>query len=175
MKNSNITQNSDFTLKMATVDDAQLVITFMGKLAKYQKMEDALIATPEQIKKLLQEKDGEAVFGIYKNEVVSFAYFYKKSSAFIGQKGFYIDALFIDDNVRGKGFGKIIFQYISKYAIEQGGSFLEWGCLDWNVPAIKFYEKQGAYCVDSMKIYRLSSQELALSANSFSLDNSLIV
>ncbi|MDY3200462.1 MAG: GNAT family N-acetyltransferase [Arcobacter sp.] len=161
------TENPDFTLRIATINDAQLVIDFMKKLGKYQKMQDAIIATPEQIKKLLEEKFGEAIFGFYKEKVVSFAYFYQKSSAFTGRKGLYIDGFFIDDSLRGKGFGKIMFQYISKYAVNKSCEFLEWGCLDWNISAIKFYEKLGAYCVDNMRIYRLTPETLNLNAKSF--------
>lgn len=161
------TKNPDFTLRIATINDAQLVIDFMKKLGKYQKMQAAIIATPEQIKKLLEEKLGESIFGIYKEEVVSFAYFYQKSSAFTGRKGLYIDGFFIDDSLRGKGLGKIMFQYISKYAVDKSCEFLEWGCLDWNISAIKFYEKLGAYCVDNMRIYRLTPETLNLNAKSF--------
>ena len=78
----------------------------MKKLGKFQKMEDVITATPERIKRLLKEGLGEAVFGIYKGKICSFAYFHQKSSAFSGRKGLFIDALFVDDDRRGKGIGK---------------------------------------------------------------------
>ncbi|XPV83156.1 MAG: GNAT family N-acetyltransferase [Halarcobacter sp.] len=152
---------------MATSDDAQLIVTFMKKLGTFQKMEDAITATPKRIKRLLDEKLGEAVFGIYKNKICSFIYFHQKSSAFSGRKGLYIDAFFIDECVRGKGLGKIMFQYLAKYSIDKGCEYLEWACLDWNNKAMKFYEKQGAYCVDNLKLYRLSSDDLSFNAKDF--------
>ncbi|NVJ54603.1 MAG: GNAT family N-acetyltransferase [Campylobacteraceae bacterium] len=167
MENLISTKNADYSLRMATIEDAQLIITFMKKLGSYQKMDDAVTATPKRIKRLLEEKLGEAVFGIYKNEIVSFAYFHQKSSAFSGRKGFYIDAFFVDESVRGKDFGKIMFQYLTKYSIDKECEYLEWACLDWNKNAMKFYEKQGAYCVDNLKLYRLSPEDLSFNAKEF--------
>ncbi len=161
------TKNSDYDLQIATVEDSQLIVTFMKKLGKYQKMEDLITATPERIKRLLEEKLGEAVFGIYKKEIVSFAYFHQKSSAFSGRKGVYIDAFFIEDHVRGKGLGEIMFHYLSKYSVDIGCEYLEWACLDWNKSAIKFYEKQGAYCIDNLRLYRLSPDTLFLNSKNF--------
>jgi len=157
----------NFSLRMATEKDAELVVLFMKKLAKYQKMEDAITATPVRIKRLLNEGLGEAVFGIYKDKVISFAYFHQKSSAFTGQKGLYIDSFFVDDSKRGEGIGKIMFQYLAKYSINKNCEFLEWGCLNWNISAIGFYKKLGAYSIDNMKIYRLSPDALTLNAKEF--------
>jgi len=167
MENLISTKNTDYSLRMATTEDSQLIITFMKKLGSYQKMEDAITATPKRIKRLLEEGLGEVVFGIYKNEICSFAYFHQKSSAFSGRKGLYIDAFFIDDNVRAKGLGKIMFQYLAKYSIDKKCEYLEWACLDWNKSAMKFYEKQGAYCIDNLKLYRLSPDDLSFNAKNF--------
>ena len=164
------TQDKKFILRIATFEDAELIVTFMKKLGKFQKMKDSISATPEDIKKLLSQKLGEAVFGYYKGTLVSFAYFYKKSSAFTGKSGIYIDGFFIDDSMRGKGLGTIMFQFLSKYCVDNGSEFLEWACLDWNDQAIDFYKKQGAYCIDTMRIYRLSPQSLSKNAKLFKIN-----
>ncbi|QKF83047.1 GNAT family N-acetyltransferase [Halarcobacter ebronensis] len=161
------TQNPDFSLQIATPKDANLIVSFIKKLAKYQKMEDLITTTPIRMEKLLKEKLGEAIFGIYQGDIIAFAYFHQKSSAFTGRKGLYIDAFFVDDCVRGKGLGKIIFQYLTKYSQDIGCEYLEWACLDWNKPAIKFYEKLGANCIDSLRIYRLSPEALSLNVKEF--------
>ena len=161
------TQNSKFFLRIATHEDAELIVSFMKKLGSFQKMDDAITVTPEKIEQLLKSKKGEAVFGIYENQPLAFAYFYHKSSAFTGRSGLYIDALFIDDSMRGKKLGNIMMQYLSKHAIDRGCEMLEWGCLDWNIPAIEFYQKLGSYCVDEMRIYRLSPESLKANAKLF--------
>ncbi len=156
-----------FHLRIGKPSDAELVVDFMQKLGSYQKMTDAITATPERIERLLTSKQGEVVFGIYDGQTVGFAYFHEKSSAFTGRSGLFIDALLIDDAKRGKGLGKVIMQFLSKTAIERGCEMLEWGCLDWNTSAIAFYQEMGAYCVDTMRIYRLSPDDLNTTAKIF--------
>ena len=154
------TKNEKFTLKMATSNDAELIVQFINKLAKFQKMEQTTTVTPERIKRLLDNNLAEVVLGYYEETPVAFSYFHQRSSAFTGRSGLYIDNFLIDDSMRGKGLGNIMFQFLSKYAVDSGCELLEWGCLDWNKKAIEFYEKQGAYCIDIMKIYRLSPEKL---------------
>ena len=161
------TKNSKFSLRFATPDDAGLVVSFMKKLGTYQKMADKIIATEEGIGKLLADKKGEAIFGIYEGEVVGFVYFYQTSSAFIGHSGLYIDGFLIDDAMRFKGLGKIMMSFMSNLVLERGGQRLEWGCLDWNEPTIKFYKDMGAYGVDNMTIYRFAPDQLKLNAAQF--------
>ena len=113
-----ITQDKKFILRMATSENNELIVKFMKKLGKFQKMEESITVTPERIKKILEENLGNAVFGYYENTLVSFAYFYKKSSAFTGRTGIYIDAFLVDESMRGKGLGTIMFKFLSKYSID---------------------------------------------------------
>ncbi|WP_024955621.1 GNAT family N-acetyltransferase [Sulfurospirillum arcachonense] len=161
------TEIPNFLLRIATVKDAALVVSFMNKLGAFQKMSDKITATTEQIERLLVSNQGEAVFGVYDGKTVGFAYFYQKSSAFTGRSGLYIDAFFIDDSMRGKRLGNIMMQFLSKHALERGCEMLEWGCLDWNTPAIDFYKKLGAYRVDEMHMYRLAPDKLVANATLF--------
>jgi len=139
----------------------------MQKLGTYQKMQEHITATEDGIKKLLTEQKGEVLFGDYDCETVGFIYFYQNSSAFTGQSGLYIDGFLIDTALRGKGLGGIMLAFISKLALERGCKRLEWGCLDWNQPAIDFYRTIGAYSLDEMTIFRLSPDQLAKNAGLF--------
>lgn len=161
------TKNPQFTLKFAKPEDAGLVVEYMRKLGLYQKMSDKITVTEEEMRKLLAAKKGEAVFGDYDGEPVAFIYFCPNSSAFIGQTGLYIDAFYVDETMRSKGLGKIMMAFLAKLAIERGCQRLEWGCLDWNEPAIKFYRKLGAVGVDIMTIYRLAPDKLKEAADQF--------
>lgn len=161
------TPDPKFFLRIATPEDAALVVDFMQRLGAYQNMADEIIATAEQIERLLTSKLGEAMFGVYDGKTVGFAYFHEKSSAFNGRSGLYIDGFFIDDSMRGKGLGNIMMQFLSKHALERGGEMLEWGCLDSNTPAIEFYQKLGSYCLDTMRIYRLSPDDLKTNGKKF--------
>lgn len=164
------TQNPKFFLRIATPEDAGLIVSFMKELGAFQKMDDAVIATPERIERLIASKQGEAVFGVYDGKTVAFAYFYPKSSAFTGRSGLYIDGLFIEGSMRGKKLGNIMMQFLSKHALARGCEMLELGCLDWNTHAIEFYQKLGSSCVDEMHVYRLSPDSLKANAKLFKDD-----
>ncbi len=69
--------------------------------------------------------------------------------------------------MRFKGLGKIMLAYLAQVALDRGCQRLEWGCLDWNEPSIKFYKDLGAYCVDIMRIYRFSPERLKEIADMF--------
>lgn len=161
------TKDPKFSLRFAKPEDAGFVVSFMKKLGAYQKMADKISATDDGIRKLLTDKRGEAVFGIYGGEMVGFVYFFQTSSAFTGQTGLYIDGFLIDDAMRFKGLGKIMMSFMSKLALERGCQRLEWGCLDWNQPTIQFYKNLGAYSVDEMTIYRFAPDQLKANAARF--------
>lgn len=161
------TANPDFLIRHATPDDAALVVDYMKKLGAYQKMADKITATPPQIKRLLEAKLGEALFGYYKGEIAGFAYFYQKSSAFTGRSGLYIDGFLIDSQVRHQGLGKIVMGYLCTLALARNCQMLEWGVLDWNTPTIEFYRGLGAYSVDEMTIFRFTPDDLMANARMF--------
>ncbi|MCB5162396.1 GNAT family N-acetyltransferase [Marinomonas algarum] len=161
------TPHPSCTIRHASPKDSTLIVDFMKELGTFQKMADKITATPKSIERLLESGGGEAVFISYDEVDIGFAYFYQKSSAFTGRSGLYLDALFIRHSQRGQGIGNIMMQFLAKHALSKGCEFLEWGCLDWNTPAIDFYQKQGAYCIDNMRIYRLSPDDLENQANLF--------
>ncbi|MBN7771808.1 GNAT family N-acetyltransferase [Clostridium aminobutyricum] len=161
------TKDSKFTLRFAKPEDAGLVVEYMKKLGAYQKMLDKITATEEGISRILSEGKGEAIFGDYDGETVAFMYFFQNSSAFIGQTGVYIDAFYVEESMRFKGLGKIMMSFISKIALERGCQRLEWGCLDWNEPTVKFYKDLGAVGVDIMTIYRFTPDKLEANAEQF--------
>ncbi|MBB3994953.1 ribosomal protein S18 acetylase RimI-like enzyme [Sulfitobacter undariae] len=161
------TPNPEFKIRHATPEDAELVVTYMKKLGVYQKMADKITATAPQIKRLLEQNLGEAIFGTYKGEITGFAYFCDKSSAFTGRSGLYIDGFLIDSDLRHQGFGKIMMGYLCTLATARRCEFLEWGVLDWNAPTIEFYRSLGAYSVDEMTIFRFTPQALVTNARAF--------
>ncbi len=161
------TSNPDFFIQHASPNDAERVVHYMKELGTYQKMADKITATAPQIKRLLDEGLGEAIFGIYQGKIVGFAYFCEKSSAFTGRSGLYIDGFLIDSNLRHQGLGKIVMGYLCKLALSRNCQMLEWGVLDWNTPTIAFYKKLGAYSVDDMTIYRFTPDDLKSNALAF--------
>ncbi|MDR3368441.1 GNAT family N-acetyltransferase [Rhodoferax sp.] len=161
------TKDPQFSLRFATPDDAGLLLDFMHQLGTYQQMRDKIVATEAGLRQLLSQGKGEAIFGDYDDKPVGFAYFCQTSSAFIGQSGLYIDGFLVSESMRFKGLGKIMMAFMAKLALERGCQRLEWGCLDWNEPTIRFYRKLGAHSVDIMTIYRFSPEQLKANAALF--------
>lgn len=159
-----VKSDPDLTFHFAVPGDASLVLDYMRKLGAYQKMADQITATEPQIKRLLAEKWGETIFARFQGETVGFIYFCQKSSAFTGRAGLYIDGFLVDDAMRGKGLGKSMMQFMCRLALDRNCEMLEWGCLDWNNPAIQFYRKLGAYSLDDMTIYRFGPNEIKSNA-----------
>lgn len=161
------TKDPKFVLRRADVNDAALVLEFMRKLGAYQKMADQITASEASIERLLANKQGEAVFGLYDGAPVGFLFFNQTSSAFTGRSGLFIDGFLIDETMRHRGLGQVMMQFMAKEALHRGCEMLEWGCLDWNAPTIAFYQGLGAYCIDVMRIYRLSPDHLRMHAAEF--------
>lgn len=147
-------------IRAATADDGALMLSFMKKLGTYQKMSEHILATEESLAKRIARGEAKAVFGLYDHQPIAFMFYYVVSSAFIGEAGYYIDALYIDEAYRHKGFGNELMAYLAREAQAAGYGRIEWGCLDWNESALHFYDGFGAKSVDEMTIYRLHRPEI---------------
>lgn len=88
-------------------------------------------------------------------------------STFLGQPGLYLEDLYIKPEMRGKGLGKIMLSFLAKLAAERKCGRLEWNCLDWNEPSIKFYKRLGAVLMDEWTVYRVNDKTLTDLAKSF--------
>lgn len=153
-------ERKELQIRQAQPEDAAMVVAFMQKLGTYQKMRDGVTATEEGIRRLLMDGAGEAIFGDLEGKTIAFLYYYNNSSAFIGEKGLYIDGFYVDEAYREHGFGKQMMKYMANLALQRGCKRLEWGCLDWNESALNFYGNLGAKGVDIMTIYRLTPDKI---------------
>jgi len=155
------TKLNGFTLRFAEEKDLNTILTFIKALAEYENMTEDVVATEEVLRKsLFEKKVAEVVIGEFEGKPVCFALFFQNFSTFIGRPGIYLEDLFVMPEVRGKGIGKIMLSFLAGLAIERGCARLEWSCLDWNEPSIKFYKKQGAIPMDGWTVYRASDEAL---------------
>jgi RimJ/RimL family protein N-acetyltransferase len=88
-------------------------------------------------------------------------------TTFLGQLGIYLENLYIKSEMRGKGLGKIMLSFLAKLAVERNCGRLEWSCLDWNEPSIKFYKRLGVVPMDEWTVYRVNDKALTDLAKSF--------
>jgi len=91
---------------------------------------------------------------------VSFALYFHNFSTFLGRPGIYLEDLYVQPHFRGKGLGKILLGYLASLAIELSCGRLEWWVLDWNKPAIDFYQSLGAQPMDEWTVNRVTGEAL---------------
>ena len=149
--------NSHLKIRTAQKEDAALVLSFIKKIADYEKMSDQVIATVETLEEFVFERNAAQVFlAEYNDEPAGFALFFENFSTFIGRTGLYLEDLFVDPDKRGLGIGKALFQAVAAEAERRGCQRMEWTCLDWNTPSIEFYRRMGAISMDEWTTYRLA-------------------
>lgn len=158
---------ADFEIKSATIDDVPVVLSFIKKLAEYEKLLHLVTATEEGLREVLfgARPYAETVIAYYQNEPVGFALFFHSFSTFLGKPGIYLEDLFVDSEQRGKGFGKALLAHLAKLAQERDCGRLEWAVLNWNQPSIDFYESLGAQPMNEWTVYRLTGKALERLAN----------
>lgn len=155
-------QKTRFEIRPAGPPDTSLVLTFIRELAEYEKLTDEVIATEEGLRRALFDDPpaAHALLGYEGDIPVCFAVYFYHFSTFAGQKGLYLEDLFVRPEYRGRGFGKAMLRYLAGIAGKERCARFEWAVLDWNRPAIRFYRKLGAVAMDDWTVYRLSGKAL---------------
>lgn len=153
---------NEFTIIKAAEKDIPTILFFIKKIAEYEKLEDQVTATEEILRESLfgNEKSAEVIIAYENNVPVGYAVYFYNFSTFLGKKGLYLEDLFVLPEQRGKGYGKALFEYLIRFAKEQGCGRFEWCVLNWNTPAIDFYKTFGAVKMDEWSIFRLSKETL---------------
>lgn len=150
------------TIRPAFRTDATQILAFITELAEYERARHEVIASVADIEhslfdegstvhSLICERDGRAI---------GFAVYFYSYSTWLGRNGIYLEDLYITPEQRGGGAGRDLLRYIAREAVEHRCGRLEWSVLDWNAPAIGFYEALGAQAQDEWVRYRLDGEKL---------------
>lgn len=162
------TKIDGFNLRFAIKEDVDTILGFIKELAEYENMLEDVIATKEILNEwLFVRRSAEIIIAEFENEPIGFSLFFHNFSTFLGRSGIYLEDLYIKPQMRGKGFGKIMLAYLAKLAVERKCGRLEWACLDWNEPSIKFYKGLGATPMDEWTVYRVNDKSLQNLAQKF--------
>jgi len=152
-------------LRSAKKRDTKLIINFIRELAEYEHLLNMVEVEEIKLQKyIFKEKMVEVIIAEYDDKPAGFALFFNNFSTFLGKPGIYIEDLFVKPEFRGKGLGKHLLTYLAKLVKERNYGRLEWACLNWNEPSIKFYKSQGAKPMDEWTVYRVSGENLAMLA-----------
>lgn len=151
-----------FQIRPATEQDVPLLLSFIKRLAEFERLAHEVVATEAILREsLFGDRAGpEVVFGEYKGRPVGFAVFFPSFSTFVGRPGIYIEDIYVLPEFRGRGFGRAMLVYLAQLTIERNCGRLEWAVLDWNEPAAKFYKSLGAVAMDEWTVYRIAGDAL---------------
>lgn len=149
-------------IRSAQAADAALIATLIRELADYEKLLHECHVTPEAISNSLfgDKPQAECVIAEWQGEAVGFALFFHNYSTFLAKPGLYLEDLFVRPTARGHGVGKALLTHLARLAVARGCGRFEWSVLDWNAPAIAFYESLGAKAQTEWTIYRVTGEAL---------------
>jgi RimJ/RimL family protein N-acetyltransferase len=149
-----------------TPPDIPTILSLIRELASYEKAPEMVHATEESLARTLAHYDpstctfspgfartlllsptsSDSSDPVSPDTPVAMALYYFNYSTWTGVPGIYLEDLFVQESYRNKGYGKMLLKELAKEVLKVGGQRLEWSCLDWNEPSLKFYtgEKIGA-------------------------------
>jgi len=159
--------DSTFYIRNATTEDIPLIMDFIKELAVYEKLEHEVVATEALLEKHLFGRNpaAEIVLAMEEDTAVGFALYFYSFSTFLGRPGIYLEDLFVKEVYRGQGYGKALLTHLAALTVEKGYGRLEWSVLNWNTPAIDFYNSLGAIPMDEWTVYRLTGKALKTAAD----------
>lgn len=152
-----------FQIDPATASDVPLILRLIRGLAEYEKLAHEMRATEDLLRTSLfgERPDAEVVIARSQGEPAGFALFFHTYSTFLGQRGLYLEDLFVLPEWRGRGVGRALLTYLARVARDRNCGRLEWTVLDWNEPAIRFYKSLGAQSMDGWTINRVAGDALS--------------
>jgi GNAT superfamily N-acetyltransferase len=156
------TDIKNFIIRSTTVDDCTLILDFIKELAEYEKLLHEVTATAETLEETLFSDNpyAEVIIGEFERKPIGYALFFNNFSTFTGRPGIYLEDIYVQPEMRGKGMGKYMLAYIANLAVQRNCTRVEWSVLDWNTPSIQFYRSIGAIPMDGWTVQRLYGKEL---------------
>jgi len=153
---------TDFEIRQAVEEDVPEILELIKALAEFENLSDEVVATEELLKITLFgiNSPAEVQIAYDKNKSLGFALYFRTFSTFLGRPGIYLEDLYVRENARGKGVGEALLRRLAQRTREIGGGRLEWAVLNWNEPAIGFYQKMGAAPLDEWTTYRVTGKNL---------------
>ncbi len=166
-------------LRNARESDIPAIHGLLLELAQYEKLTDLFVANEEDLR--------DALFGPHPaieclvaqwheardpverptdsaadaaSPVVAYALFFHNYSTFLGRRGLYLEDIYVQPGQRGRGIGKLLLQRLAALAVERGCGRFEWTVLDWNQPAIDFYQRLGAQVLPDWRVVRMTGDAL---------------
>jgi GNAT superfamily N-acetyltransferase len=154
------------TIRAAHRGDVPTILRFIQALAEYERLSHEVVATEESLAQTLfgPRPEAEVVLIEVEGVAAGFALFFHNYSTFLSRRGLYLEDLFVLPEFRGRGLGKALLLHLAKIAVERNCGRFEWTALEWNTPAIRFYESLGASLKADWRIFRVTGEGLTAMA-----------
>ena len=158
-----MTAPAPFQLRAAEPRDVGAIVRLIRGLAEFEKLTHLLEVTSEKLEPHLfgPKPVVEAWVAEVEGRVVAFALFFTNFSTFLAKPGLYLEDLYVDPEYRGRGIGEGLLTRLAMLAAHRDYGRFEWSVLDWNVDAIRFYERMGATVMPDWRICRIAGPALA--------------
>lgn len=143
--------------------DVNVVVGLVHELALYEQAPQECHLTTEQLRAALFN-ESPALFGHVAEvdgAVVGYALWFLSFSTWRGEHGIYLEDLYVQPEYRGHGLGKGLFVALAQECVSRGLERFEWSVLNWNTPAIDFYQSFNAIPMKEWTVYRLTDQALS--------------
>lgn len=149
-------------LRAATENDVPLLVQLIREIAEYEHLTHEVACDEKLLHEALfgKRRGAEALLASVGGETAGYAVFFHNFSTFAGRAGLYLEDLFIRPQYRRRGYGRAILGHLARLAVERGCARFEWAVLDWNRPAIDFYEQLGARVMPDWRVCRLEGDRL---------------
>ena len=133
-------------IRRGTERDVPTILKLIRGLAEYERLAHEMEATPARVRAhgFGPRRYFETIIGRRGGKPVGFALYFFTYSTFLARPTLYLEDLFVLPEERGTGAGKALLRALARIAIRRGCGRLEWAVLDWNRPAIGFYQRLGA-------------------------------
>jgi len=156
--------SSDFIIRPSIPDDVPMIFELIKALAEYEQLSHTVTGDAQTLKQHLfgTRPYAEAIVAECQKQVIGFALFFSNYSTFLTQPGIYLEDLFVLPEFRGRGIGKALITSVAELAVERNCGRLEWSVLNWNEPAIAFYQNLGASILPDWRICRVTENSLRI-------------
>ena len=151
-----------FTVRAAERGDVAAILAMIRELAEFEHLTHLCTATATQLEQELFGPDAtaEALIAASGDEPVGYAIYFHNFSTFLGRKGLYLEDLYVRPAHRHRGCGRALLIAVARIATARSCARFEWMALDWNTPAISFYEKRGAAQMAEWRLLRVTGDAL---------------
>jgi GNAT superfamily N-acetyltransferase len=158
-----VARSGSVTVRRAVEADVPDIATMIRALAEYEKLAHLVTGTGQDLQRCLfgPAPAAEVLIAASGEVPVGFALFFHTFSTFLARRGLWLEDLFVVPEARGRGVGTALLKAVAAIAVERDCGRFEWAVLDWNTPAIRFYERLGATLMQDWRIARVTGEALA--------------